>query len=174
MILNGETICENILKRFLPEKLAKTAFQLFKCIIVGVSNTLVDFIVFNGLLFLTGVDRQGKEVVILMGISFCFAVTNSFIWNKNWTFKNKTKNYKELRRQIFIFFIISLGGLAINLAAGNFVVNNIGPRWGVSIFSNAGIQLETAKLIWANIGKACGVFITVIWNFTGYKLIVFK
>lgn len=162
LLLFAENKIEKLLAVFLPNGAAKTVVQLIKCGLVGVSNTFVDLGVFNALLFLTGMSRRGTGVVILIGISFCFAVTNSFIWNKKWTFRNKSANIEELKRQIIIFFFISLGGLVINLGAGHIVINIIGPHWGIN------------PTLWANLGKVSGIVLTVLWNFTGYKLIVFK
>ena len=39
------------------------------------------------------------------------------------------------------------------------------------IVFNSDIQNET---IWANLGKASWILLTMVWNFGGYKLIVFK
>jgi len=41
-------------------------------------------------------------------------------------------------------------------------VNFLGPQFGIS------------KEIWAYVGKIVAVFLGFIWNFTGYKFIVFK
>lgn len=157
-----ENKIEKILALFLPARIAKTSVQFCKCTLVGVSNTLVDLAVFNALLFITGISRQGRGVVVLMGVSFYFAVTNSFIWNKKWTFRNKSSDNKALKKQIATFFLVSLGGLALNLGAGQVIVNVIGPHWGIN------------PTLWANFGKITGIILTVMWNFTGYKLIVFR
>ncbi|TRZ77606.1 GtrA family protein, partial [bacterium] len=107
-------------------------------------------------------------ISILIGISFCFAVTNSFIWNKKWTFKNKSISPKDLRKQIITFLVISLGGLVIKTYSASFVINNVQivPLFNIS---------ETIWIkLWANVGNASAVLLTMIWNFVGYKLIVFK
>ena len=169
-ILNGEksmNFFERFLKRFLPVKAIETVFQFVKCASVGVLNTLVDFAVLNILMWMTGI-YNGKYIGVLIGISFCFAVTNSFIWNKKWTFKNKSTNPKDLRKQILIFFIISLGGLAIKTYSASFVINNI------QIVPLFNINAVLWTKLWANIGNASAVFLTMVWNFMGYKLIVFK
>ncbi len=158
---------ETFLKRFLPDKAVETVFQFVKCASVGVLNTLVDFAVLNILMWATGI-YSGKYIGILIGISFCFAVTNSFIWNKKWTFKNKSINAKDLQRQIITFIIISLGGLAIKTYSASFVINNVHivPLFNIS---------ETLWVkLWANVGNASAVLLTMIWNFVGYKLVVFK
>ena len=152
---------EQILEQILPEKLAGMAYQFIKCAVVGASNTLVDLAVLNLLMFLADI-RTGIYVTAFSGISFIVADTNSFIWNKFWTFKDKKKNSQELMRQIIAFLLVSLGGLVINVSAVHVIVNVIGHHWGIS------------ATLWANIAKLCAVFLTIVWNFTGYKLIVFK
>jgi putative flippase GtrA len=46
-------------------------------------------------------------------IAFLFAVTNSFILNKNWTFKHKSN--EQFSTKYLQFFIISVVALLINL-----------------------------------------------------------
>jgi len=171
--LNGKKISskvnffEKFLKRFLPTKVVETVFQFVKCASVGVLNTVVDFAVLNILMWATGI-YQGEYIKFLIGISFCFAVTNSFIWNKKWTFRNKNVSSKELKRQIITFLIISLGGLAIKTYSASFVINSVHITPLFSISETVWIKL------WANVGNASAVLLTMVWNFIGYKLIVFK
>lgn len=68
---------------------------------VGVGNTLIDFLVF---FILTSLHVQ---YLLAQGISYLAGMINSYIWNRNWTFKAKEKaNIQEMLRF-----------LAINLAA---------------------------------------------------------
>lgn len=170
MNLNGEKIgfleslenkIETILALFLSEKIAKTSVQLCKCGIVGVSNTLINLAVFNLLIYITKINT-GSIIKFFTGIAFCFAVTNSFIWNKKWTFRNKAVDTAALKKQIVAFLFISLGGLALSMYTAELVVVKIGSQFGIS------------NTIWSNIGNISAMIITILWNFTGYKLIVFK
>lgn len=170
MDLNGRKIgflesieieIEKFLVIFLPEKTAKTAVQFCKCSLVGASNTLVDLAVLNLLIFITSID-SGIYIAIFAGVSFIIADINSFLWNKFWTFRDKKKTPQELSKQIFKFLCISLGGLAINVLTVQVIVNVVGHQWGIK------------AALWANIAKICAIFLTIIWNFTGYKLVVFK
>ncbi|MFH1175162.1 MAG: GtrA family protein [bacterium] len=160
MILSGDFV-EKIFYSVLPEKLAKNTYQFFKCGIVGVLNTAVNFVVLKILMDTTKI-YEGPKYTRFTGVAFCVAVINSYIWNKNWTFKDKTKDLEKLVKQALIFFAISTVGLIITIRMSDFVVNKIGPQWGQD------------KEIWAYIGNASAVFLTVIWNFTGYKLVVFR
>jgi putative flippase GtrA len=76
-----------------------------KFILVGVSNTLLNFLVF----FIT--FRLLNIFYILSSvISFIFAFTNSYFWNKTWTFKKISNQY-----QLPKFFIVNILSLLINV-----------------------------------------------------------
>lgn len=159
---SAETKIEKFIGLFLPKKSAKISVQFCKCAIVGASNTLVDLAVLNLLMFFTGINT-GIYISLFSGISFIAADVNSFLWNKFWTFRDKKKDSRSLLRQIIAFLIVSSVGLAINTFAVHIIVNVIEkPQWAIS------------ASLWANIAKLCAVFLTIAWNFTGYKLIVFK
>ena len=134
-------------------------FQLGKFITIGLSNTAVDFGILNLLIFLTDVER-GYPYSLFKALSFIVAVTNSYLWNKFWTF-NIHEN-KETGKQFFQFVAISGFGFGINVAIASFVVNVIGPVG------------EISPRLWANLGAFAAIVISVFWNFLGYKFIVFK
>ena len=128
--------------------------QIIKFVIVGVSNTLVDLAVLNTLIFLTGI-ASGGAFSLFKATSFLVAVTNSYFWNRRWTFRSD--------KQVFIqFFVVSTIGLLLNVGTASFVVNMLGPQLGLS------------EKIWANVGAVGGTLVVMTWNFLGYKFIVFK
>jgi len=53
-------------------------------------------------------------------------------------------------------------GLGINVGIASWIVNIIGPLFGSPL------------KIWANIGAIAASIVTSVWNFLGYKFIVFK
>lgn len=139
------------LSKYLPILL-----QLAKFVVVGVLNTLVDLGVLNLLIFVTG-TALGISYVVFKSISFVAAVSNSYVWNKFWTFKSGHKDTKEIVQ----FFAVSVIGFFINVGIASAIVYFV-PRDG---FSNQ---------LMANVGALTGTVAGLIWNFLGYKFVVFK
>ncbi len=131
--------------------------QVTKFIIVGGLNTFLDLAIFNFLIFSSGI-AAGAGLSFFKGISFLAAVTNSYFWNKYWTFESGTK--KEL--EFIQFVVISTIGLFINVGVLSLVVNTIGAPGAI------------APALWANIGALIATAASLIWNFLGYKFIVFR
>ncbi len=133
--------------------------QTKKFILVGILNTFIDLGVLNILIWVSGI-ASGPLYSVFKGISFIVAVFNSYFWNKSWTFKKK-ETIKD-RKEFACFFIVAFLGLVINISVASWLVNVVEPQFGMSL------------KIWANIGAICAAFISMAWNFLGYKFFVFK
>lgn len=153
LTLFGLWIASLIGKKFL------ILWQAAKFALVGILNTLVDLGVLNVLSLILGITT-GLGFSVLKGISFIVAVTNSYFWNKFWTFRKKEST--EPKKEFTQFFIVSLIGFGINVGVASLVVIVIGPQFGLS------------EKIWLNIGAITAAFFGMAWNFLGYKFIVFK
>ncbi len=134
-------------------------FQAGKFATVGISNTLIDWGVLNLQILLFGITA-GFFYPVFKGVSFLIAIINSFLWNKFWTFKKRET--EKTGTEFLQFLIVSGIGLGINVGIASFVVNIIGP------------QAEISPKIWATVGALIATMFSMVWNFLGYKFIVFK
>lgn len=134
-------------------------FQFAKYAVAGFANTAVDFGILNILMILTNTSKGGK-IIILNSIAFLVAVIHSYFWNKFWTFKSTEKENSAV--QFLQFLIVSLIGVLINGIIVYVISSKIDPMFGLS------------SIAWANIAKVVASAVSLIWNFIGYKLIVFK
>jgi putative flippase GtrA len=92
--------------------------QLFKFGIVGATGYAVNLAVFA---LLTGA-LDVHHIVAAIG-AFCIAVTNNFIWNREWTFRARDGHpgFQAAR-----FFAVSLIGLGFNLVVLELLVSVAG------------------------------------------------
>lgn len=141
------------------QKYAPLAGQFIRFAIIGLINTGVDFLVLNLLIWATGI-KEGNGLIPLNIISFTVAVINSYILNKRWAFKDQTTG--DTAKKFTNFLIISVIGALINTAIVRFGATNIEPLFGLS------------QILWVNVVKAVATGVSLVWNFVGYKLLVFK
>ena len=130
-----------------------------KFILIGVLNTAIDFTVLNMLVFAFGIGTNGWLYLPFKTFSFIVAVVNSFLCNKFWVFGH-TKHFDI--RELVLFLSVSGVGLMINVIAA------------FSIFQLLGNSQVVSPHVAANIGALAGTIIVLLWNFYGYKLVVFK
>jgi len=133
-------------------------FQAAKFFLVGTLNTFIDLGVLNILILISGI-ATGIFYSIFKAISFLVATTNSYFWNKFWTFQKKEKPQPK---EFLKFLVITIFGFLINVGVASFVVNVIGPQFGIG------------EKIWASVGAILAAFFAFIWNFLASKFIVFR
>lgn len=155
-------------------KKIETIRQAAKFVLVGGFNTLMDWGILSLLIFVFR-DNLGistNDVILTVfsvtiifyslfkAISFIIATTNSYIWNKFWTFKRKTT--EKMGKEFLQFIIVSIVGFLINVGIASAVFKFISPIAGLNVDQ------------WAIISAAIATAISMIWNFLGYKFIVFE
>ncbi len=133
--------------------------QILRFAVVGVINTGLDLVVLNVLIAITHQGKNGVYYSVYNGIAFLVALTNSYFMNKHWTFAGQGTSNKAV--EVSEFVIVSLIGFVINVAVASAVVNWIPPVFG-------------ADKLWPSFGALCGTAVGLIWNFIGYKLVVFE
>lgn len=143
-----------------PARLMRVAKQFIKFGIVGGINTAIDFGVLKALLMVTGIT-SGFELAVLNAISFSVAVVNSYFMNKRWTFEDKTRDPNESFK-FSQFFVVSVIGLGVNSGIVYAFATFISPQFGISAQN------------WVLVGKLFATGASLVWNFVGYKLFVFR
>ncbi len=131
-----------------------------KYVMVGFLNAGIDFGIFNLLMFLTKIEN-GPLISSFKTVSFVFAFTNSYFWNKYWAFEAGSSTVKK-STEFIKFVIVNIVGAFINVGVASFIIFFVTPRLGFS------------QLAWNNIAAVIAAAITLIWNFLGFRLIVFK
>ncbi|MEO8065259.1 MAG: GtrA family protein [Candidatus Doudnabacteria bacterium] len=136
----------------------KTFSQLWRFVIIGIINTAIDYGILLILSAITGITG-GAKIIPLNIISFSVATTNSYFLNRRWAFADQSG---EQGKKFSLFLIVSIIGVTINTSIVTFITSHVSPMFGLPPRA----WLIAAKLV------ATGV--SLIWNFIGYKVIVFK
>ena len=138
-------------------KLIPVVYQFTKFAAVGTLNSFINASIMNLLSLLTGVT-SGVWIPAFVTAAFFAAATNSFFWNKYWTFGAR-------------------GGLGASEAVKFYTVTAIGWAWNVTVVSVVVNYLRPESVspeIWLNVGALVGIAASFLWNFLGYKYLVFK
>ncbi|MBU6500753.1 MAG: GtrA family protein [Patescibacteria group bacterium] len=143
---------------YLIGKKIHVVYQFAKFAAVGTLNSFIDIGVLNLEIFLSG-HAAGIYYPIFKAVSFVFATTNSFIWNKYWTFNSgDTKATSEAAK----FYIVAVVGWILNVGSATLVVDFISRPSSIS------------ANLWANVGALVGIAASFLWDFLAYKYLVFK
>lgn len=145
---------------FISKKI-KFIWQLAKFVSVGALNTFIDLGILNLLILVSNIDQpKGGIYILFKFLSFSAAATNSYFWNKWWTFEKG----RQLKGKEFInFYLVTGVGLLINVGVASFLVNSTGAMFGLE------------EKLWAGVAAPfAGVLIGFMWNFLAYKFFIFK
>jgi putative flippase GtrA len=133
--------------------------QLAKFVAVGVFNTFLNWGVVNLLMFLTQIF-EGALYTFYIIIAFIIANFASFFWNKYWVFPKDKKSQDSAEKDYLQFLFVSVIGLLIQA--------------GIATAWVGFVPTTSSAPLWANIGLILGTVFSMVWNFLGYKFIVFK
>ncbi|PJA63221.1 MAG: hypothetical protein CO161_02150 [Candidatus Portnoybacteria bacterium CG_4_9_14_3_um_filter_44_9] len=149
-------------------------YQIAKFVLIGGFNTLLDWGILAALIFIFRqyflVEPQDKLAVILTlglvyysfykAISFVVAAVSSFFWNRFWTFKRETT--ESMSQEFFQFLIVTFVGFLINVGIASSVFKFVHPFGGLNYDQ------------WAIAAAVVATIFSMVWNFLGYKFIVFN
>lgn len=127
------------------EKISPNLKQFIRYATVGVFNTAIDFGLLNLFLYL------GFPILPANTLAFLTAATNSYFWNKHWTFGDKTGRW-QTQLPVYIFV------LAVGLALSNGAVYIFTVRLGLDV----------------NLVKFLAIAMIASWNFLAPKLLIFR
>jgi len=143
------------------------AEQFLQFGIIGTFNTFFDLAILMTLSSLTGI-KAGVGAAELQAISFSIVSFISFLANKKWTFREKSKDLGETTLKYFQFIVITIGGLLIK-AGLVYVVTTFIPPLAIPL-----INFQFSKTLWLAFASLGATVVSLVWNFLGYKFIVFK
>lgn len=146
-------------KTTLMAKYGPLLAQVIRFGVVGVLNTGIDFGILNILSYLTGIT-EGNRIIPLKGVAFLAANVNSYIINKKWTFKDNSSG--EGAKRFSVYLSVSVIGALINIGVVYLITTHVPPQFGMS------------PTLWLNAANLVATGFSLIWNFVGYKLIVFR
>ncbi|MFH1833675.1 MAG: GtrA family protein [bacterium] len=147
------TAQESWLLRHIPGFLRRERMtgQAARFIVVGVLNTAVDL----GVFYLLGLI-PGMPHVAAKAVSYVFGISNSFVWNKYWTFG--ARGSARGRQELAVFFAVNLPPLMVN----------------VVVFTLLGLWVGEGT-IGVRMAKAfAAAVVSVAWNFLGSRYLAFR
>lgn len=121
--------------------------EMAKFGIIGVVNTVIDFLVWNLLLFIGPIKAQVISTVV--------ATTSSYFMNRHWTFRHRARS--GLRREYMLFFIFNGMGLAIT--------------GGILGIASYGFGIDDR--LWLNVVRFFGIAVATVFRFWAYRRWVF-
>lgn len=142
--------------------------QLVRFALVGVSNFVVDFVTYNLLIhFITSLSVTWAGV-----ISGTVAMINSFIFNKNFTFKAK----KLSTFKLVMFFVLTAGGLYVIRPV---VIHFFTQTWlwpsqiayKLTNFLKLPLSQDFDK---NNLALLAAIALVLIYNYLVYKFYIFR
>lgn len=138
-------------------KIVKGFYQFGQFAAVGTLNSFIDLGVFNLETFLYGTSVIGAVLfAVFKAISFLCATTNSFVWNKYWTFSAQEK---PKAGEVTAFYTVAVLGWVVNVGVATLVK----------------VAGSADSKVWVNlVAPLCGIAASFLWDFFGYKYLVFK
>lgn len=139
------------------------SFDIVRFGIVGCTNTLIDFLILNILFISLGAGRITANI-----ISTTCAMAFSYVVNRKVVFRHHAGPH---RKQIVLFLAVTLFGLYIIQTLVILFLTRVwhGPA---NVAANAFPGIDAA-IIATNVAKVFATACTLIWNYIGYKYVVF-
>lgn len=134
-------------------------FQAAKHLLVGAFAVVIDLKVFEFLVWLFAIFFP-VNLLAPKGISFLLATFLKYLGNKYWAFQKHEK--ENLNREVIKFLCITLLGLLMDMGIFYYLVKITGPQFNLSLEG------------WVKLSVIFAALAAALWNFLGYKFLVFK
>jgi putative flippase GtrA len=131
-------------------------FQFLRFCAVGTSNAVIDFGVLNFLLWMYPTSDYWRTLAY-NSLAVLLAATNSFFWNKYWTFQ---QHHRVTRQEVLRFVVVTSATIVMNDLL-------------MSLLALLFPHLMSSSLIGANVLKLAAIIGTMSVSFFGMRLWVF-
>jgi putative flippase GtrA len=145
---------------FLIGKKLLFVFQGAKHILIGIFATVADLKFFEFLSFIFSLMFLTVNPNISKGVSFLVATSIKYWGNKYWAFEKPEKD--GIKKEVAQFLVITAVGLVIDVGSFYYFNKVMGPQFGMSF------------AFWQKVSVILAAIVSAVWNFLGYKFIVFK
>jgi len=146
-----------------PSETKRTLVQFLKFGLVGVMNTVVDFLVFHVLNLFVG------WVYLAQVIGYACGIANSYLWNSNWTFRDSKTNSV---REMVSFLLVNVASLGVSLGVMWLCREVLGvtDTWTALWLPEALTGVVKGDTVCKLIATPCAILV----NFIGNRLFVFE
>ena len=141
-----------------PVRVAHSVKRYTKFVLVGLSNALVDLAVLNLLMVLIP-DHRPRVLVMENTVAVAFAIVNSYILNRRWTFADSS-NGSPLERTLFFFQAL------LNIGLNDWILG-----WCTTylVFSR-----NIPLFVSSNASKAVAMFLSSSVSYVFMRFVVFR
>ncbi|MGB8213922.1 MAG: GtrA family protein [Anaerolineales bacterium] len=132
--------------------------RFLKFMVVGIIGAVVDFGIMN--LFS---KLFGMALIYAGTISFICAILSNFFWNRYWTYPDSRT--RPLSRQLIMFAVVNVAGLAIRLPILNYLeppMRGLFERLSLPSFTP---KFLSPEFLGKNFTLAVAVGVVMLWNF---------
>lgn len=140
--------------------------RFIRFLIVGGSNAVLHFTVLNASYELLGTSKIASSILATL-----FAMSYSFLVNKNFVFRSKA----AIRNEVFAFVAVTASGVLLvhNLIYATIVYildhNSQFVNWLYTLLQG---KINNEFII-INLSTVVGALFALVWNYYGYKRFVF-
>jgi putative flippase GtrA len=134
-------------------------YQGAKHLLVGAVATVADLKFFESLIWLVSLAITINPI-LAKAASFLFSTAIKYWGNKYWAFGKPEK--ENWRKELFHFILITLVGLLLDVGIFYYFTMALGPQFALS------------AVLWTKVSVVMAAVIAALWNFLGYKFLVFK